>query len=212
VTWRPSLGDCNNFYRISLRSGVAGNLSRRVAGNGPDRVGGRSDRDQRVRGRPVAQNPPAAVADDFVSVIVENSDAVRLEVNPVCRIGLDRRASVSVSDIDSTVFDEDAVRGIRSDNGARIQDSGPAIEDGDAMSRIVGNDAAREPNRAAEYLHAIARVRPDNAGAGDKRISTIADKDTVRRIALDRCGNYGQRSSVIDAVLALMSAPPKAST
>jgi hypothetical protein len=54
-------------------------------------VPGGSDRDQRVRRRPVAQNAPPAVADDFVSGIVEKSDAVRLEVNPVCTIRLDPR-------------------------------------------------------------------------------------------------------------------------
>src|SRR6516162_6529770 len=59
-----------------LRSDVAGNLPRPVAGHGPDRAGG-SDRDQRVRRRPVAQNPPSAVADDFISSIVKKSDAVR---------------------------------------------------------------------------------------------------------------------------------------
>ena len=68
-----ALVDCNNYYRISLRGHVAGNLPRPVAGDGPDRAG-----DQRVCRRTVAQNPPPAVADDFVSSIVEKSDAVRL--------------------------------------------------------------------------------------------------------------------------------------
>src|SRR6516162_1587394 len=68
-----------------LGGDVAGNLSRPVAGDAADRAGG-SDRDQRVRRRPVAQNSPAAVADDLVSGIVEKSDAVRLQVNPVSAI------------------------------------------------------------------------------------------------------------------------------
>ena len=130
-----ALADCNNFYRISLGGDVAGNLSRPVAGDGPDRAGG-SDRDQRFRRVSVAQNPPPTVAEDLVSGIVEKSHAVRLQVNPVCRIRLNRGASVAVSDIHSAVLYEDTVCGIRGDNGTRIQDGGPAIEDGNAISRV----------------------------------------------------------------------------
>jgi len=122
----------------------------------------------------------------LVSVIVENSDAVRLEVNPVCRIRLDRGASVSISDSHRAILYEDTVRGIRGDNGARIQDGGPATEDGDTKSRIVGNYAAKDPRQPAEHLHAIARVRPNNSGAGDKCNSAIDNQDTGIRIALDR--------------------------
>src|SRR5215472_5992559 len=136
-----------------LGSHVAGNLPRPVAGNGADRAG-----DQRVCRGSVAQNAPAAVADDFVSGVVEISDAVRLQVNPVRRIRLDRRTSVSVSNIHGAVFYEDAVCGIRGDNGTRVQDGGPAIKDGDALSSIVANDTAKAPNRAAEHPHPIAPI------------------------------------------------------
>src|SRR5215472_14529139 len=85
----PSCGSASSACQNHLRGDVAGNLPRPVPGNGPDRAGG-SDRDQRVRWSTVAQNPPPAVVDDFVSRIVEESDAIRLEVNSVCPIRLDR--------------------------------------------------------------------------------------------------------------------------
>src|SRR6516165_8921844 len=117
---RPGCRCCRGRHRIFSRGHVAGNLPRPVAGDGPDRAG-----DQRVRRRSVAQNSPAAVADDLVSGIVEKSHAVRLEINPVSTTRLDNRGSVSVSDIHGAVLHEDGTVNVGNGDGtAIIQSSG----------------------------------------------------------------------------------------
>jgi len=67
------------------------------------------------------------------------------------------------------------------------------VKDGDAIFRIVGNDAALDMNDTVAHPHAVAPVWPDNCCAGDVHISTSEKLNTVERIALDGCGKHDQR-------------------